>query len=198
MSPFGPLDSKEHDQSETERLEVARRFRAKKTDDLKALVRPLIDAEPLEVGEFSTRPLEALAAVPIVGAFLALGSRAARSRSKLSADVLVAVDAEQVHLLSLRNEVTGPKAAPIWSRPRGQARVVSVAPKFMREEVVIDLDGEEKPLRLYANALKTNPWAAGVVRALGGDAPQPMDLSAPPEPASREGAERNPPAPDQP
>ncbi len=198
MSPFGPLDSKEHDQSEAERLEVARRFRAKKTEDLAALVRPLIEAEPLAVGEFSTRPLEALAAIPIIGAFLALGSRAAGSRSKLSADVLVAVDAEQVHLLSVRNEVAGPKAALIWSRPRSQARVVSVAPKFMREEVLIELEGEDKPLRLFANALKTNPWAASVVRSLGGEAPEPIDLSPPADPPAREGAEAQSPAPDQP
>jgi len=177
MSPFGPLDSKEEDQSEAERLAVARRFRAKKTADLNDLVRPLIGSEPLEVGEFSTRPLEALAAVPIVGAFLALGSRIARSRSRLSADVLVAVDADRVHLLSLKQEVAGPKAAPIWSRPRSEAQVVSVQRKFMRDEVRIALTGEDEPLRLYANALITNPWAAGVVRALGGQAPEPRDLS---------------------
>jgi hypothetical protein len=178
MSPFGPLDSKEEDQSEAERLAVARRFRARKTEQLEGLVRPLIEAEPLAVGEFSTRPLEALAAVPLVGAFLALGSRIAGSRRKLSADVLVAVDSERVHLLSLRNEVAGPAATLLWSRPRADARVVSLAPKFMREQVLIEIDGEEKPLRLFANALRTNPWAAGVVRALGGDAPEPRDLGA--------------------
>jgi hypothetical protein len=53
----------------------------------------------------------------------------------------------------------------------------------MREEVVIELEGEEKPLRLLANSLRANPWAAGVVRALGGDAPEPLDLSAPAEPS---------------
>lgn len=189
MSPFGPLDNKEEDQSEAERLAVARRFRTQKTGELKGLVRPLIGAEPLEVGEFSTRPLEALAAVPLVGAFLALGSRIAGSRRRLSADVVVAVDAARVHLLSVRNEVAGPKAKLLWSRPRSEARVTSVAPKFMREEVLIELEGEEEPLRLFANALRTNPWAAGVVRALGGDAPEPRDLSAPAEP----GAEIPPP-----
>jgi hypothetical protein len=184
MSPFGPLDSKEEDQSEAERLAVARRFRAHKTEQLKGLVRPLIAAEPLEVGEFSTRPLEALAAVPIVGAFLALGYRIGGSRRKAGSNVLLAVDAERVHLLSLRNDVVGPKAELRWSRPRSEARVTSVAPKFMREQVVIELEGTEQPLRLFANALRTNPWAAGVVRALGGEAPEPRDLSAPAKPAA--------------
>ncbi len=87
MSPFGPLDAKEEDQSEEERLAVARRFRTQKTERLHDLVRPLIDAEPVEVGEFSTRPLEALAAVPVVGAFLALGARLQRGSDGLSREV---------------------------------------------------------------------------------------------------------------
>lgn len=177
MSPFGPLDSKEHEQSEEERLAVARRFRAEKTERLAGLVRPLIDAEPEEVGEFSTRPLEALAAVPLVGAFLALGSRVAGSRKKLSAEVLVAVDAGHVHLLSIRDEIGGPSVKPIWSRPRDEVSVSSVEPRFMREQVVLDVQGSE-PLKLYSTSLRSNPWAAGVVRALGGDAPEPRDLGA--------------------
>jgi hypothetical protein len=178
MSPFGPLDSKEEDQSEAERLAVARRFREQKTKRLADLVRPAISAEPTEVGEFSTRPLEALAAVPMVGAFLALGSRFAGSRKNLSAEVLMALDAERAHLLSLRDEITGPKVELIWTRPREEVRVASVAPRFMREEVVLEIQGEES-LKLYSTALRSNPWAAGVVRALGGEAPEPRDLGQP-------------------
>lgn len=177
MSPFGPLDSKEHDQSEAERLAVARRFREEKTERLAGLVRPMIEAEPVAVGEFSTRPLEALAAVPLVGAFLALGSRVAGSRKKLSAEVLVAVDSSRVHLLSIRDEVSGPKVEPIWTRPREEVSVSSVAPRFMREEVVLEVRDSE-PLKLYATALRSNPWAASVVRALGGEAPEPRDLGS--------------------
>ncbi len=47
----------------------------------------------------------------------------------------------------------------------------------MREQVEIEIAGEEQHLRLYATSLKANPWAAGVVRALGGKAPEPRDLS---------------------
>jgi hypothetical protein len=182
MSPFGPLDSKEDAQSEEERLAVARRFRADKTEKLAALVRPVIDADPVEVGEFSTRPLEAMAAIPIVGAFLAMGSRVAGSRKKLSAEVLVALDSSRAHLLSSRDEITGPKIELIWTRPREEVRVTSVTPKFMREEVVLEIQGEE-PLKLYANSLRSNPWAAGVVRALGGEAPEPRDLGSGDAPA---------------
>ena len=179
MSPFGPLDAKEEDQSEAERLAVARRFREQKTERLRELVRPVIEAEPLEVGEFSTRPLEALAAVPMVGAFLALGARVGPGRQRLSPGVLLAVDAERAHLLGVKNDVAGPELSLIWSRPRSEVTVVGVTQKFMRQEVEIALAGEEEPLMLYANALKANPWASGVVRALGGDAPEPRDLSAP-------------------
>ncbi len=177
MSPFGPLDAKEEDQTEEERLAVARRFRAQKTERLHDLVRPLIGVEPLEVGEFSTRPLEALAAVPVVGAFLALGARLQHGSDGLSREVLLALDAAQAHLLSRREEVAGPRAELIWSRPRTDLRVLSVTQKFMREQVEIEISGEEKHLRLYATSLKANPWAAGVVRALGGEAPEPRDLS---------------------
>jgi hypothetical protein len=183
VTPFGPLDSKEEDQNEEERLAIARRFRAEKTERLAALVRPVIDGDPVEVGEFSTRPLEAMAAVPLVGAFLALGSRVAGSRKKLSAEVLVALDTSRVHLLSSREEVTGPKVELIWSRPREEVRVSSVTPKFMREEVVLEIRDED-PLKLYATSLRSNPWAAGIVRALGGEAPEPRDLGSDGPPGS--------------
>lgn len=178
MSPFGPLDAKEDEQSEAERLAVARRYRAEKTQRLADLVRPVIEAEPTEVGEFATRQLEALAAVPMVGAFLALGSRAAGRRKRLTEEVLVALDSSRVHLLSLEHEVTGPKVGLIWARPREEVRVTSVSPKFMREEVVLEIRDEPKPLKLYAMPLRSNPWAAGVVRALGGEAPEPRDLGS--------------------
>lgn len=178
MSPFGPLDAKEEDQSEAERRAVARRFRARKTERLHDLVRPLIGAEPIEVGEFSTRPLEAMAAVPVVGAFLALGTRFQHGSDGLTREVIVALDEENAHLLKKREEVTGSRAELVWSRPRKDLHVVSVAPKFMRERVDVEIAGEDKPLVLYATPLTTNPWAAGVVRALGGKAPEPRDLGS--------------------
>ena len=80
----------------------------------------------------------------------------------------MAVDAGHVHLLSIRDEIGGPSVKPIWSRPRDEVSVSSVEPRFMREQVVLDVQGSE-PLKLYSTSLRSNPWAAGVVRALGGD-----------------------------
>ena len=56
----------------------------------------------------------------------------------------------------------------------------------MREQVTVEIAGEEEPLLLYANPLRANPWAAGVIRALGGEAPLPRDLS---DTEARESAE---------
>jgi hypothetical protein len=49
---------------------------------------------------------------------------------------------------------------------------------FMRTLVTLDVPDAEEPLTLYAPSLRTNPWSAEVVRLLGGDAPDPLDLSA--------------------
>jgi len=64
----------------------------------------------------------------------------------------------------------------VGSWPREQVSVASVRPRFMRSEVAIDT-GEEKPLILYVSSLRTNPWSAEIVRALGGEAPEPLDLT---------------------
>ena len=46
----------------------------------------------------------------------------------------------------------------------------------MREVIELDVPDREEPLVLYAPSLRTNPWSAEVVRLLGGDAPEPLDL----------------------
>jgi hypothetical protein len=177
MTPFGPLDAKE-EQSEEERLEVARRYRVHRTRELRDLAAPHVEGEVVEAGEFSTLPLESLAAVPILGAFFALIVRARRSRKRMTPNVLVALDRDEVYVLALRGEVEGTRAEPISRWPRSAVRVSGVARRFMRDEVVLEVEGSE-PLKLFANTLRTNPWSAGVVRALGGDAPDPIDLSGP-------------------
>ncbi|HKJ36148.1 MAG TPA: hypothetical protein VKA36_06240 [Solirubrobacterales bacterium] len=176
MSPFGPLDVKE-EQSEEERLAIARRYRGQRRRELRELAAPCVEDEIEEAGEFSTVPIESLAAIPILGAFFALAVRARQSRKRMTPDVLVAVTREEVHVLGLHSEVEGTRAEPVSHWPRNSVRVSGVTRKFMRDEVVLEIDGEDS-LKLYANTLRTNPWSAGVVRALGGKAPDPIDLGA--------------------
>ena len=174
MIPLGPLDDRD-EQSEAERLAVARRYRELHTRELDALAEPALPRRPLAVGEFSSVPLEALAAIPLLGAFFAFAVRVGRSRKSVGANLLVAIDAEQLHLLSVSSTIEGPTAKLLSSWPRETVRVASVRRRFMRDEVVIELPDAE-PLRLYASTLRTNPWAAAVVRELGGEAPEPLDL----------------------
>jgi hypothetical protein len=170
-----PPPSDPDEQSEEERLAIARRYRVRRGEELRALAQPHAEREVIEAGEFSTMPIESLAAVPIVGALFAAAVRIARSRKRLTPNVLLALDSAELHLLALRSELEGTRAEPIASWSRDRVGVVSVAPRFMRERVVVEIEGEE-PLTLYASSLRTNPWAAAVVRALGGDAPEPIDL----------------------
>jgi hypothetical protein len=175
VTPFGPLDSKE-EQSEAERLAVARRYRELHGQELRQLAGAEVPGDVEEVGELSTVPLEALAAVPILGAFLALWGRLRGRHRGPGPEVLLALDADRLYLLSLRSEPEGRQAHLSESWPRADVSVSSVRRKFMRDEVTLELPGERR-LRLYAPPLRTNPWTAGVVRALGGEAPEPLDLS---------------------
>jgi hypothetical protein len=174
MSPTVPSGDSDA-QSEQERLEIARRYREQHRRDLHGLAQPVLPREATAIGEFSTLPLESLAAVPLVGAFFAFIARARQSRKRITPNVLVAVDPQEVHLLGVESEVRGPKVREVESWSRDAVRVEAVKPRFMRDEVVFDLGGAER-LRLYAVRLRTNPWAAEVVRALGGQAPDPIDL----------------------
>lgn len=174
MTPFEtPDDVKE--QSERDRLEIARRYREHHGLELRELARPEVAGEALEVGEFSTVPIEALAAVPFLGAFLALAARVRPSRRGLGRNVLLALDRDAVYLLSVRPEPEGRKASLVSRWPRSAVRVASVEPRFMREALTLEIEGGER-LTLYASSLRTNPWAAALIRALGGDAPEPLDL----------------------
>jgi hypothetical protein len=47
----------------------------------------------------------------------------------------------------------------------------------MRDRVDLTVPGRDGPIRLFAPPLIRNPWSAEVVRLLGGDAPEPLDLS---------------------
>lgn len=175
ISPIG--SPKEEDQSEAERLAIARRYRQQRGRELRELAQPHLSREVIEVGQFSTVPIEALAAIPILGAFFAFAARAGRARADLTQNVLLALDAQELHLLSLRSRLGGARAEPASAWPRADVRVSSVRPRFMRDEVAFEIRGEEQ-LKLYASSLRTNPWAAALVAALGGEAPEPLDLGA--------------------
>ena len=167
------------EQSERESAEIARRYRDRRGRELRAMAEPHLDREVLEVGEFATAPIEALAAMPFLGAFLALATRLRPSRQGLSRNVLLALDREELHLLTIREGIEDSEATVVTSWPRGRVRVSSVEPKFMREAVRFEIEGDD-PLKLYAPSLRTNPWTAALIRALGGDAPEPLDLADPP------------------
>ncbi len=163
------------EQSERERLEIARRYREQRGRELCELARPHLRRDVLEVGEFSTVPIEALAAVPFLGAFLALATRLRPSHRGLSRNVLMALDRDELHLLAIQFELEGTKATLVSSWPRSSVRIGAIKPKFMREAVSFEIDGQA-PMTLYASSLRTNPWAAALVKALGGEAPDPRDL----------------------
>jgi len=175
MTPIGTGD----EQSLEERLEIARRYRKRRGAELRELAGRCVDGVEA-AGQFSSVPIESMAAVPMVGTFMALWARArSKRRSGLPADLLIALTPQRVHALGVRaNNVTAaePAVAEVGSWPREQVSVASVRPRFMRSEVAIDT-GEEKPLILYVSSLRTNPWSAEIVRALGGEAPEPLDLT---------------------
>ncbi len=177
MSPLGAPDETE-EQSEAERRRIARRYRRRRGEELRALAAPHTEGEVIAAGEFSTAPIETLAAIPLFGALFAAVARFRSSHRRITPNVLAAVDASRFYLLALRPEISGPTSEPIESWPLAEVGVGSVQARFMREEVLIAIKDRD-PLKLYARSLRTNPWAAEVVRRLGGDAPEPIDLSDP-------------------
>lgn len=181
--------SGDDEQSELERLAIARRYREQRGAKLRELARPHVEGEIEAVGEFSTLPLESLAAIPVLGAFFAFIARARSSRKGSAPNVLLALDPDRLYRLSVRTEIAGTRAEPAGSWPRAGARVAAIERKFMRDRVIVELEDEE-PLCLYASSLRTNPWAAALISALGGDAPTPLDLGEEAEPASEEAPSR--------
>jgi hypothetical protein len=106
----------------------------------------------------------------------------ARRRSRrvgLSPQIMLALDATTVHALTLdpaglRRDETKVKEARSW--PRSEVTAERAGKAFMRDKVLLHVPDAEEPLTLYAPSLRTNPWSAEVVRLLGGEAPEPLDL----------------------
>jgi hypothetical protein len=174
------VDLTKDEQSREERLEIARRYRERRGRELRDLASRCVEGEVVAAGEFSTVPTEALASIPGVGMLLLPWARRRSRRAGLPPKILIGLDASTVHVLELepadlrRDEV---EISPVVSWPREAVRVESVRRAFMRDVVTLEAPGREEPVTLYAPSLRTNPWSAEVVRLLGGDAPEPLDLS---------------------
>ncbi len=180
------------EQSEQERLDVARRYRELRSRRLTEPVEALLGHEVVAVGEFSSLPRASYAAIPMFGALIAAAARLrARVRSALPEQMLLALDSEAVRLIATSRErliggipLSGPPSDRadhglnlVRSWPRDSTRIASVTEKFLATEVVFLVDQAE--IRLYTASLKSNPWSAELVRRLGGDAPAPRDLGQP-------------------
>jgi len=166
------------EQTQEERLAIARRYRERRGAELRELAAPHVESEVVAAGEFSTVPTEAIASIPLLGmALLPLARRRSR-RLGLSPKILLALDAETAYALALdaaglRRDESEVRPGRSWPRPG--VRAERAGRTFMRDKVLLHVpDGE--PLTLYAPTLRTNPWSAEVVRLLGGEAPAPLDL----------------------
>ncbi len=167
------------EQTREERLEIARNYRERRRGELLALAGTAVEGEVVAAGEFSTVPTEAIASIPGLGMLMLPLARRRSRRVGLSPKILLALTADTVHALAvesagLRRDETEVSEARTW--PRSEVTVESGGRAFMRDKLLLHVPGEEEPLTLYAPTLRTNPWSSEVVRLLGGDAPDPMDL----------------------
>lgn len=167
------------EQTQAERLEIARRYRERRREELRAQAAGAVEDEVLAAGEFSTVPTEAIASIPGLGMLLLPLARRRSRRSGLSPKILVAIAADRVHALAvdaagLRRDETTIEPGRSW--PREQVSAERGGRAFMRDKVLLHVPDAPEPLTLYAPSLRTNPWSAEVVRMLGGEAPDPIDL----------------------
>lgn len=179
MSP--PDSSAEEYQSREERLEVSRRYRERRGRELRDLAADAIGGPVEAAGEFSSVPTEALAAIPGVGMLLLPLARRRARKVGLGPKLLLALDEDRLHALELRPaDVRRDRdtATPKLSWPRAETSIERNGRAFMRDRVLLTVPDRERPIELFAPTLITNPWSAEVVRLLGGEAPEPLDLSA--------------------
>lgn len=175
------MDVTRDEQSREERLEIARRYRERRRSELRTLASTVVEGEVEAAGEFSSVPKEAMASIPFVGVLMVPWTRWRARRAGLPVELLIALTAGEVHALELsRPDLRGDElsAAPFRSWPRDQVSVDGIGRAFMRAAVTLRVPDRDEPLTLYAPSLRTNPWSAEVVRLLGGEAPEPIDLSS--------------------
>jgi hypothetical protein len=167
------------EQTREERLEIARRYRERRGAELRALAVPHVDGEVVAAGELSTVPTEAIASIPLLGMLLLPLARRRSRKLGLSPAILLALTATTVDALALeaaglRRDETAVEPGRSW--PRAEVRAERGGRAFMRDVVLLHVPDEDDPLKLYAPTLRTNPWSAEVVRLLGAEVPEPLDL----------------------
>lgn len=175
------MDTDRDEQTREERLEIARRYRERRGKELRALAATAVEGEVVAAGEFSSVPKEAMAAIPFIGVLMVPWARLRARRSGLPQELLIALDRVHVHVLELEKPGIGSDrlaVSPFRTWPRAAVGVESVRRAFMRTIVTLRVPDADEPLTLYAPSLRTNPWSSEVVRLLGGDAPEPLDLAA--------------------
>jgi hypothetical protein len=167
------------EQTQAERLEIARRYRERRREEIRALAATVVAGEIEAAGEFSTVPTEAIASIPGLGMLLLPLARRRSHRTGLAPGVLLVITRDEVHALALetaglrRDETT---AQPGLSWPRPEVSAERGGRAFMRDKILLHVPDRDEPITLYAPSLRTNPWSAEVVRLLGGEAPDPLDL----------------------
>ncbi|HEX6986481.1 MAG TPA: hypothetical protein VF170_13955 [Planctomycetaceae bacterium] len=158
------------EQTREERLEIARRYRERRGAELRALAASAVDGEVVAAGEFSTVPTEAIASIPGLGMVLLPIARRRSRKLGLSPKILLAL----TEAAGLRRDETEVRPGRSW--PREEVRAENRGRAFMRDKVLLHVPDAGEPLTLYAPSLRTSPWSAEVVRLLGGEAPDPLDL----------------------
>lgn len=176
-----PPEASGDEQSLEERREIARRYRERRGSELRELAGRCVEGEVEAAGEFATVPTEALAAIPGLGMLLLPLARRRSRRAGLPPKLLLALDADRLHAIGLENaDLRRNKVAvePAASWDRSDVSIERSGRVFMRDRMLLSVPGRDEPITLYATSLITNPWSAAVVRALGGNAPDPLDLDA--------------------
>jgi hypothetical protein len=175
-----PTDAPEDEQSREERLEIARRYRERRGRELRELAATCVEGEVVAAGEFSGVATEALAAIPGLGMLLLPIARRKSRKLGLPPDMLLALDRDTLHVLELSpSDVRrdGVEAEPSLSWPRSAVSAERTGRVFMRDRIALRVPDRQEPLTLYVSSLLTNPWSAEVVRLLGAETPEPLDLT---------------------
>lgn len=187
------------DQTPEERRDIARRYRAQRTAELRRLAAAAMDEEPQAVGEFTASRFEQLAAVPFIGPFLALGMKLKERMSGVPSHTLIALGPSSFNVIQLPGvttlmipgEGTGPEPGPVAgesrasngdrviSVPRDLVRVQQITAAGAKHKISFDLGADEDPLELYTSSLATNPWSRELLNALGAEGvPDGIDPTA--------------------
>ena len=111
---------------------------------------------------------------------LPLANRRAR-KSGWPPELLLAVDAASLHALDLKSaglRRDDHEIDELRSWPRSEVTIERAGKAFMRDRLSLHVPDEPQPVNLFVSSLTTNPWSSEVVRLLGGEAPDPMNLSS--------------------